>query len=61
MVRQSKSVITSRYYEEHLIEILDYGIETFGYMQARKYFNTISHLVERLESDYTYHPSGLAS
>ena len=56
MAIQSKNVITSRYYEEHLIEILDYGIETFGYVQARKYFNTISHLVERLESDYTRHP-----
>ena len=56
MVRQSKHVITSPYYEEHLIEILDYGIETFGYMQARKYFNTISLFVERLEIDYNYHP-----
>jgi len=27
MVRQSKNVITSRYYEEHLIEILGYGEE----------------------------------
>ena len=56
MVIQSKNVITSRYYEEHLIEILDYGIETFGYLQARKYFTIISHLVERLGSDYTHHP-----
>ena len=56
MVRQSKSVITSRFYEEHLVEILDYGIEIFGYFQARKYFNTISNLVERLENDYPYHP-----
>jgi plasmid stabilization system protein ParE len=56
MVRQSRKVISSRYYEEHLIEILDYGIETFGLAQARKYFNTISHLVESLENDYNYHP-----
>ena len=56
MVRQSKKIITSYYYEEHLIEILDYGIEIFGYAQARKYFNTISQLVERLESDYNYYP-----
>jgi len=56
MVRQSKNVITSINYERHLIEILDYGIEIFGYIQARKYFNTISHLVERLEFDYNYHP-----
>ena len=56
MVRQPKSVTTSRYYEEHLIEILRFGIETFGYAQARKYFNTISHFVERLEHDYNYHP-----
>ena len=56
MVRQSKSVDTSRYYEVHLLEILAYGIEQFGYLQARKYFNTISRLVERLEDDYNYHP-----
>ena len=56
MVRLAKNVITSQYYEEHLLEILEYGIETFGYIQARKYFNTISHLVERLEIDYSYHP-----
>ena len=43
-------------YEEHLTEILEYGIETFGYLQARKYFNVISLLVERLETDSTYHP-----
>ena len=51
-----KTVITSRHYEEHLIDVLEYGIETFGLVQAKKYFNTISHLVERLETDYYYHP-----
>ena len=56
MVRQSKIVITSQYYEEHLIEILEYGIEMFGYTQARKYFNTISCLVENLDNEYTIHP-----
>ena len=56
MVRQSKKVITSLNYEEHLTEILEYGIEVFGYLQARKYFNLISILVERLDTDYTYHP-----
>jgi len=52
----TKNVITSRLYEAHLIDILEYGIETFGYIQAKKYFNTISNLVERLETDYYYHP-----
>ena len=56
MVGQSKYVISSRHYEEHLIKILEYGIETFGYIPARKYFNTVSHLVERLKKDYNYHP-----
>ena len=56
MVRQSKKVITSLYYENHLIEILEYSIETFGYIQAYKYFNTISQLVEKLYTDYTYYP-----
>ena len=56
MDRQSKYVITSSHYEEHLIKILHYGIETFGYKQARKYFNTISQLVERLDVDYNYYP-----
>jgi len=55
MVGQSKNVITSQYYEDHLVEILDYGIEAFGYIQARKYFNIISRFVEKLETDYTYH------
>jgi len=56
MVTQSKKVITSRYYENHLVEILEYSIETFGYIQACKYFDTISQLVERLYNDYTCHP-----
>ena len=56
MVRESKKVITSRYYENHLVEILEYSIETFGYLQARKYFDAISEFVERLCGDYTYHP-----
>ena len=56
MVGQSKKVITSRYYENHLVEILEYGIETFGYVQARKYFDTISQLVEKLYNGYAYHP-----
>jgi plasmid stabilization system protein ParE len=52
---QSRKVIASCYYEQHLTEVLEYGIETFGYRQARKYFDTVSHLVERLDSDYTCH------
>ena len=56
MVIQSKEVITSRDYEEHLIEILDYSIENFGYAQSCKYFNILSHLVEKLATDYTQHP-----
>ena len=56
MVRQSKNVISSQYYEEHLIEILEYGIEIFGYTQARKYFNAISSLVENLDDDYLLYP-----
>jgi plasmid stabilization system protein ParE len=56
MVRESKRVITSRYYEEHLVEILEYGIAKFGYTQVKKYFNRISSLVERLETEYTYYP-----
>ncbi|MDR1557232.1 MAG: type II toxin-antitoxin system RelE/ParE family toxin, partial [Tannerellaceae bacterium] len=51
-----KEVIASHDYEEHLTEILEWGIETFGIAQARKYFLTISHFVERLDTDYTYHP-----
>jgi plasmid stabilization system protein ParE len=53
---QSKKVIASQYYEEHLAEILAYSIETFGHLQTRKYFNTISHFVERLGNNYTCHP-----
>ena len=53
---ESKNVVTSILYEKHLIDILDYGIETFGYAQARKYFNTISRVVENLETDYYHHP-----
>jgi len=56
MVIQSKKVITSEYYEKHLIEILKYGIETFGYAQACKYFNIISQLVEKLDNSYTHYP-----
>jgi len=52
---QAKKVVTSKNYEEHLIEILEYSIETFGHAQACKYFNKISSLVERLEYYYTYH------
>ena len=56
MVRQSKIVITSQDYEDSLVEILEYGIEMFGYIQARKYFNTISSLVDNLDNEYTIHP-----
>jgi plasmid stabilization system protein ParE len=56
MVRQPKEVITSGYYEEHLVEILGYGIEVFGYAQAKKYFHTVSQLVENLGSSYTVYP-----
>ena len=56
MVRLSKNVITSERYEKRVVEILYYGIETFGYLQARKYFNTISSLVEKLDNDYNYYP-----
>jgi len=56
MVRRAKKVITSYYYEKHLLEILEYGIEIFGYLQARKYFSTIAALVESLENDYGYYP-----
>ena len=56
MVGQPRKVIASRQYETHLIEILEYGIITFGFQQARKYFNTICHTVEKLDIDYPYHP-----
>ena len=38
MVRRAKKVITSYYYEEHLLEILEYGIEMFGYLQVKRQF-----------------------
>ena len=56
MVRQSKAVIASKYYEKHLTEVLEYGMETFGFNQAVKYYNTITHLVEGLHCNYTFHP-----
>lgn len=56
MVKEAKPVITSRLYETHFIEILQFGIETFGIMQAKKYFDMISHLVESLDLFYSYHP-----
>ena len=56
MVRQSKKVITSKRYEGHLIEILKYGIATFGSFQARRYFNTVSKFVEELTNDYFCYP-----
>jgi len=56
MVGKTKAVITSPDYEKHLVEILEYGLGIFGYAQVKKYFNTISHLVEKLGSYYTYYP-----
>ena len=56
MAMEPKEVVTSKDYEENLIEILEYTIETYGHAQACKYFNTISHHVERLDSFYTYYP-----
>ena len=53
---QPKEVVTSGLYEKHLIEIIEYSIDTFGHVQACKYFNTISHHVERLDNFYTYYP-----
>jgi plasmid stabilization system protein ParE len=51
-----KEVIASPNYEKHLTEIMEWGIEMFGFAQAKKYFLTLSHFVERLDTDYTYHP-----
>ena len=56
MVRLSREVVTTGYYEYHLLEIIEYGMEMFGYAQAKKYFSAIARYVERLESEYTYHP-----
>jgi plasmid stabilization system protein ParE len=56
MVRQSREVVTSLNYEKHLTEILEYGIQVFGYSQSRKYFNAISRLVENLDTECFYHP-----
>jgi plasmid stabilization system protein ParE len=56
MDRQSRKVIASRNYEDHLTEILAWGIERFGIEQARRYFFTISRFIERLDTDCTCHP-----
>ena len=53
---QSKKVETSSFYETHLVEILEYSIETFGYVQASKYFNEIKQRVEELDIYYTWYP-----
>ena len=53
---QSKEVVSSVYYEEHLVEILEYSMDTFGYAQSHKYFNIISQHVERLDIYYTCYP-----
>ena len=55
MVTGAKEVITSGNYERHLVEILEYSIETFGHVQTCKYFDKISRLVESLETDYLHH------
>jgi len=52
----AKKVIGSDNYQESLQTVLEYGIETFGRLQAVKYFNIICDLVERLSTEYTYHP-----
>ena len=52
----SIEVISSPNYEQHLVEILEYSIETFGHVQTGKYFDKISRLVESLATDYTHHP-----
>lgn len=56
MVERARKVVASDLYEQHLTEILQYGILTFGYKQARKYFEMILHFVESLATFYSYHP-----
>jgi len=56
MVIQSKEVVTSLKYETHLIEILEYSLETFGYVQTHKYFKKISQRVESLSNNYAANP-----
>jgi len=56
MAEQPKEVVTSKNYEIHLVEILEYSIEAFGYIQARLYFNKISQRVERLDKYYALYP-----
>ena len=53
---QTKEVVSSKYYEIHLAEIIEYSIDTFGYAQACKYFNTIAQHVEKLDIYYTWYP-----
>jgi len=56
MALEPKEVVSSRNYEVHLTEILEYSLETFGYVQTQKYFTKISQSVENLGSYYTYYP-----
>jgi len=56
MDTQPREVVSSEHYETHLIEILGYSIETFGYLQAYKYFTKITQSVERLDTYYVFYP-----
>ena len=56
MAIQSKEVVSSRNYEIHLIEILEYSLEIFGHTQTCIYFHKISQYVERLDSSYLTYP-----
>ncbi len=51
-----KSVVISRIFEIHRIEIYVYGLETFGFFQAEVYDNHIQKSLHTLSSYYKLYP-----
>ncbi len=56
MDKDTKEVITSQTFENNLKVVFTYGLNTFGAMQADKYFRAIEFFVKRLGTDYSYYP-----
>ena len=51
-----KPVEVSDEYEEHLSDIFDYTLDTFGEVQAIRYMKKIRDAVDTLPEYYTYYP-----
>ena len=56
MEKEPRSVVYSTKFKQDVIDVYEYGLETFGKIQAEKYQNDIYRLVSCLDVFYDIYP-----